>query len=124
MTEQDNRDLERRAKRAFDESLGALDAPTRSRLTQARHRALQELKSPARPAATRWPIVASTAAVAGTVAVAAFLVLGRPPQTLDTAPPAALGDIELLTSEQELEMLREEIEFYAWLEEQLAAGSG
>jgi hypothetical protein len=38
--ESDTTELERRTKRVFDDSVAALDAATRSRLTQARYRAL------------------------------------------------------------------------------------
>ncbi len=40
-------ELERRTKQAFDDSVAGIDAATRSRLTQARQRALQAL-APAR----------------------------------------------------------------------------
>ncbi len=36
--------FERHTKRVFDDSVAALDAATRSRLTQARYRALEERK--------------------------------------------------------------------------------
>jgi hypothetical protein len=117
MSEEDDRELERRTKRLFDASVGALDGATRSKLTQARYRALQEARPGARRPAWRWPLAAAAAAAAAVV-VAAVLVL-RPAAPPESAPQvAAYGDLDLLTGEPELEMLDEEIEFYAWLEEQ------
>ena len=60
-------DFERRTKRVFDDSVAGLDAATRSRLTQARHRALEERQS-AR-GGWRWSLVP-----AGTLAATALVV--------------------------------------------------
>ncbi len=38
------RELEERTKRTFDESVSALDAETLSKLTQARYKALEQLR--------------------------------------------------------------------------------
>ena len=117
MSEQDNdRAFEARTKAAFDASVDALDAGTRSRLTQARVRALDELG--ARRSArfnSRWLLPAGAAAAA---ALAAWVVLVQGPQGLEPPPQvAAWDDFELLTAAEDLEMI-EELEFYAWLEEQ------
>jgi hypothetical protein len=106
-------DVERRTKRIFDESVAGVDAATRSRLTQARHRALQELK-PAGPG-LRWQLIPAGALAAA--ALAAFLLFGRggPPEV---GLQVSADDLEMLLGDEELEMLDEEIEFYAWLEEQ------
>ena len=111
-------DLERRAKRAFDDSVGAIDAATRSKLTQARHRALQELERNRR---SSWWLVPGRLAPAGAlaaVALAALLLVWRgesPPVTAGVAPVA---DLDILLGDEDLEMLGEDLEFYAWLEEQ------
>jgi hypothetical protein len=115
---QSERRFEQHTKRLFEESVAGLDAATRAQLTRARHAALDEL-APARPHGWRWSLVpAGGVAVA---AVAAWLLVWQPP-----APPgeaglqqaAALGDLELLLGEEDLDMLDQEIEFYGWLEEQ------
>jgi hypothetical protein len=114
MNSDNGSDFERRAKRAFDDSVAALDAATRSKLTQARYRALEErasardrgLKSSWLPAGT----VAATALVA-------WLVLWQQPPAPDVQQ-TQLGDLEILLGEEDLEMLDEELEFYGWLEEQ------
>lgn len=110
-------DFERRAKRAFDASVAALDGATRSRLTQARHRALAETKA-ARARGWRWSLIP-----AGTVAATAlvlWLTVFQSPvnESFDNVQSAALGDLEILLGEEDLEMLDEELEFYGWLEEQ------
>jgi hypothetical protein len=115
MTEDNgNSKLERRAKRAFDDSVAALDAETRSKLTQARYRALEEQgsvrdRSP-------WSSLLPAGTVAAT-ALAALLVLWQQPTPPDVQQ-AQLGDLEILLGEEDLEMLEEELEFYGWLEEQ------
>ena len=114
-------DLERRAKRVFDDSVGALDAATRSKLTQARYRALQELESKRR---SWWGLVRGTKSrlvptgALAAVALVALLVMWRgesPPMTTVVAPVA---DLDILLGDEDLEMLDEDLEFYAWLEEQ------
>ena len=43
---------------------------------------------------------------------------GRRRPRHDAVQSAALGDLEILLGEEDLEMLDEELEFYGWLEEQ------
>jgi hypothetical protein len=112
--ESDIREFERRTKRLFDESVASLDAATRSRLTQARHRALEE--RPSARAGLRWSLVPA-GAVAATAAVAWFVVWQGPPAT-DSVQTTSLNDLEILLGEEDIEMLDEELEFYGWLEEQ------
>jgi hypothetical protein len=117
MSDEDQaRRFELRAKRAFDDSVAALDAATRSRLTQARYRALEELK-PARARGWRWTLVPA-ATLAG-AAVVAWLTVWQTPTVTDPGLQAdSLGDLEILLAEEDLEMLDEELDFYGWLEEQ------
>jgi hypothetical protein len=107
--------FERRTKRVFDDSVAALDAATRSRLTQARYKALGSRSTvPARD--WRWAL-----APAGTVAAAALVVwltVWQAPPASDAVRTTSLGDLEILLGEEDLEMLDEELEFYGWLEEQ------
>ena len=110
--ENDIGEFERRTKRLFDDSVAALDAATRSRLTQARHRALEE-----RPAARhgwRWSLV--PAGTLAATALVAWVIVGQGPS--DPMEATALGDLEILLGEEDIEMLDEELEFYGWLEEQ------
>ena len=106
--------FEQHTKELFDDGVAGLDAATRSRLTRARHRALEELQ-PSK-ARWRWSFVP-----AGGVAVAALAVLlfVHPRSPTETAlQPSPLGDLEILLSDEDLQMLDEDIEFYGWLEEQ------
>jgi len=113
----EDRALEERTKLIFDESVSALDAQTRSKLTRARYRALEELPGRSAPGWRAWWIPAG--AVAAGVLAVMLLWQGQPPvapeaQTFDVA---ALSDLEILLGEEELDMIQE-LEFYAWLDEQ------
>ena len=111
-----NSDFERRAKRAFDDSVAALDVATRSKLTQARYRALDEHAS-ARDRGWRSSLV--PAGTVAATALVAFLVMWQQPQQPNVeVQQAPLGDLEILLGEEDLEMLDEELEFYGWLEAQ------
>lgn len=94
------------------DSADSLDAHTRSRLNQARQRALEEL-SP-RPLWQRHPALAGAATAA--VAVVALLMwqpIENGPEII--APPALdAPDLELLMTDESLDML-EDLEFYTWL---------
>jgi len=107
-------DFEQRTKHAFDDSVAALDGATRSRLTQARHRALEELPSQHR---APWRALVPAGALAATALVAALFVWQRP-QTQNPVRETALVDLEILLGEEDLEMLDEELEFYGWIEQQ------
>jgi hypothetical protein len=107
-------EFERRTKRMFDDSVAALDAATRSRLTQARHRALEGRKV-VRGRGWRWALIpAGTAAMALVV----WFTVWQGPPAIDAVASAPLSDLEILLGEEDLEMLDEEIEFYGWLEDQ------
>jgi hypothetical protein len=115
-TEQD-RKLEEWSKRTFDRSTQEIDASTRSRLTQARVRALEEL-APGKRFAWMWRAPMLPAGAAAAAALAAWLVLVQ--GNLGNEPPLqenTFADLEMLLGEEELEMI-EELDFYAWLEEQ------
>lgn len=111
------RAFEARTKQVFDRSVSEIDAPTRSRLTQARHRALQELSSRSAWRST-WHWSFAPAGALAAAALVAFLVFRQGEPVTDLTLQAAAGDLEILLGEEELEMLDEELEFYAWLEEQ------
>lgn len=100
--------LERKAKALFDQSVERLDGRTRSRLTQARNRAVDELRNAAvRRRWLRGPAGFAAAMVAG----AAFMLwagVGRNP----TVP---LDDVAIVAATDDLELLQD-VEFYAWLE--------
>ena len=108
-------EFEQRTKQLFDDSAGGLDAATRSRLNRARHRALEELQ----PSKVRWRwslVPAGGVAVAAALAVLVFVQPRPAPEPGLQA--AQIGDLEILFSEEDLQMLDEDIEFYGWLEAQ------
>ena len=113
--QKDSSNFERRTKRVFDDSVAALDAATRSKLTQSRYRALEEQAS-ARDRGWRSSLM--PAGTMAATALVALLVVWQAPQRPRVPDPEPLSDLEILLGEEDLQMLNEEIEFYGWLEEQ------
>ena len=113
----DDRALEESTKLLFDESVSSLDPQTRSKLTQARYRALEELEGSA-PAGWRPRWIPAGVLAAG-VLVVVMLWQGQPAVSPDTPAfdVAALSDLEIILGDGDLELLQE-LEFYAWLDEQ------
>jgi hypothetical protein len=108
--------LAERAKQAFDQSVDGLDGATLSRLNRGRQAALAELRRPQNQW-RRW-MPASGAVAAVLIAVIAL----RGPADID-AITAPASDLDILFSEESIEML-EELEFYSWLETQDLEGDG
>lgn len=106
----------RTAKRAFDESVDALDGETLSRLNRGRQAALAEA-SRSGPQWTRWMPATGLAAA---VLLAVFALRG-PADVSTIAPPTA--DLDIVLSEESIEML-EDLEFYSWLDSQDIDGDG
>lgn len=105
-------DFERRIARTLDEGVERLDGATRSRLRQARARALDSLAD--RPARRRQRLAA------GLALAALLLALLWWPGDRDEGrlvPPLAPLDFELLTSNEPIEIYQE-LDFYQWLEQE------
>ena len=102
-------DFAAQAKRRFDESVERIDGATQSRLTRARHAALARAAS-ARPGWHQW---APAAGVAAAAVVAVVVWTGNP--TIDGTGSPEVADIEILLTEDSLEML-EDLEFYSWID--------
>ncbi len=122
MNEQSRDAFEERSRALFDDSVSSLDFALRSRLTQARHAAM-DAASARRP----WlPLFASWKPVAGVSAAAilgAFLWLGSPldprPITVSADGQSNLEDLEIVASSDEgaddaMDMFQDDIEFYDW----------
>jgi hypothetical protein len=126
MDEQDSQ-LEARSRELFAESVTHLDAATLSRLTRARHAALSAAAKPRARLVRFWAPAAGVAA-ALLVAVALWSNLPRQaamPVSADNQP--ALEDIDIVASNEELDLLDDDIEFYRWAEqapESLDGGMG
>lgn len=119
MTDERQDEFERRAKALFDRSVAGLDGATRSRLARARQHALAEAARP------RWRFVDSgapvqAAAALAVVAVLAGVLLLRDEPTPVVAAADEFSDFDLLLEEDEFDLF-EDLDFYAWLDEQLEA---
>ena len=101
-----------RAKAVFDASVAGLDGRTRSRLTQARHAAVEALARPRAAWRSRWLPAAGLAAAA---LAAVVVMLDVQPGNNEPQFAAVVEDMELLTGAEDIELL-EDMEFYAWLE--------
>ena len=115
----DTDQLSERIRAQLDDSLQDYDAATLSRLNQARQRALEALPHRTAPR-WQWPAIGFAAALS------LMLVLGwqRNPEPIGDDSDSewmasVLSDDEmaLLASDDELEMFQN-LEFYAWLEQQ------
>lgn len=105
--------LETRARELFDESVENIDAATRSRLTQARHVALAELGRHRFRAGSWLPAGALAAAAVLAVVFWAGPETGYRPLPVFATAPAE--DLDLLAVGDDLDMLGEDAEFYAWV---------
>lgn len=113
MSEQSKQDeLERKARALFEDSVERLDAQTRSKLTQARNRALDEVKHGA--TRRRW-IWAPAGGVAFAAIVAVVLGWGGL-RSGGENDAVAFEDIDIVTDSESFEMLQD-VEFYTWLQD-------
>ncbi len=116
------RDLERRSRAAFDQSVEAMDAATRSRLARARAAALGELRNRRLRWSSTW-IPAGAAAAAAVVGV--MLWQGeRGAAPLAEPAPAAFEDLDLVAGVEDLDMFEEDGDFYAWAADEAAGDIG
>jgi hypothetical protein len=108
-----------RVRRTLNDSVDSLDGETLSRLTQARHRALE--KAERRTKQRRRPYRLSLAGLATAMAVILLAVfLGRDP--LKTQRYSAIEDVEILAASENPDFFAE-LEFYAWLAEEMEDAS-
>lgn len=106
--------LEQRSRELFDESVGRLDARTRSRLNQARQRALNELN---KGTSRRYWLTAPLGGVAAALVIAVVMMTGR--ETIAPGPDSAtlpLDDFDIVADADSLELLQD-VEFYSWMAE-------
>ena len=122
MTDERVRELERKSRAAFDESVESLDAASRSRLTRARARALEELQH--RRAA--WSSTWLPAGAAAAAALAAVMLWQREEGAAPAAEPAfaALEDLDIVAGGEDFAMFDEDEEFYAWAVDEISDGVG
>jgi hypothetical protein len=115
MSQESQQDFEKRTRELLEQSASRLDGRTQSRLTQARHAALDRSERPAR---FGWRTLLPAGAAAA-VAVLALMVW-RP--DTDTAPTIAthngspIEDLEFLTDAEAPDFVDdgEDLDFYEW----------
>jgi hypothetical protein len=109
--EQQETPFEQRAAELLRDSADSLDAGTRSRLTQARHAALDSIRT--RPAWLDFRVLAPGGAVAAAAVVAMLLWSGAGQRA--TGDAGALDDIELLADSDAYEISQEsDLDFIEW----------
>jgi hypothetical protein len=109
--------FETQTRRVFDASVAGIDPRTRSKLARARAAALEKAAAPGFLGRLRAPRMLVPAGAAAAAVLAVWLVW-QPPEPEAGLTTASLRDLEILLGEEELDMLAE-LEFYAWLEDQL-----
>ena len=108
--------FEQRAQALLRESAELLDGQTRSRLTQARHAALDAIGNPAVQQRQRfWRWLAPVSGIAATAALAIIIAVHPVRRDDRVAAGAAVDELEIVTAEDSLEFYRD-IEFYTWLD--------
>ena len=117
-----DRDFEERTKLLFDESVAALNGETRSKLTQARYRALKEMKG---QQVVGWNSRWIPAGAAAVIAVLSLMLWQGQVEPVNDGgfDMATVIDLEILLTEVDLDMFQE-LEFYEWLDEQAELTSG
>ena len=111
MMKKDDRLIEN-IRQVLDQSLEDLDAATQSRLTQARHLAIDRQQSRS-DRGWYWGSIPA----AGLLLL--MLVLNWPSVPSQPVATPELGELSILTAVEPLEFYQEEIEFYEWLSEVL-----
>ena len=110
--------LEARSRALFEDSILRLDMPTRSRLTRARHAALQATTVSLRPWFFRLPLWTPVAGMAAAALLGVGLWVGSASSTHGmTGMPGNLEDLDIVASSEgssgdALEMLQDDIDFY------------
>jgi hypothetical protein len=106
--------LEQRSRELFEDSVGRLDARTRSRLNQARQQALNELN---RGRTRRYWLAAPLGGLAAVSMIAVVLLMGRDPAApAQESAALPLDDFDIVADADSLELLQD-VEFYSWLAE-------
>ncbi|WP_129641217.1 hypothetical protein [Peristeroidobacter agariperforans] len=102
--------LEERSRGLFDNSVERLDAQTRSRLNQARQRALAEINK----GSTRRYWLAAPGGLAAAALVALILIrTGAGPPSAETGG-VLLDDVDIVADADNFELIQD-VEFYSWL---------
>jgi hypothetical protein len=112
-------DFERNARRVLEESLGRIDARTRSRLNQARNAALETALARPRRGWQSFTVMPAAGAAAAALLVAVMLWHREPsgvePALFEARPPAVTTeDVDLLADKDALDLMEGWDGFYEW----------
>jgi hypothetical protein len=117
----DDAELERRAQAMFAASVEALDGETRSKLNRARQVAVAELE---RRHQTPWRAWLPAGALAATAAIA-LVLWQRPGDVTSPGDAEATAEIaELPASDEDIDLVSEDPEFYAWSAQEVSLTNG
>ncbi len=110
-------EFEQRVHALLQEKAEQLDGRTRSRLTQARHAALDAIKKTqaSRTKVWYWLMPATGAAAAVLAVTLSIHPAHRSEQASVHASVGAADELEIVTAEDSLDFYRD-VEFYAWLD--------
>jgi hypothetical protein len=124
--------FEERSRALFHDSVEGVDFATRSRLTQARHAAIEAASASRRkPWFSRLGFLTPAAGVTAATVLGVFLWVGSPLGYHAATVPdgqSNLEDLEIVASSDEgsgdaMDMLQDDIEFYDWADKAANSGS-
>jgi hypothetical protein len=129
MDDKSRESFEERSRALFHDSVESLDFALRSRLTQARHAAVEAASTRRRPWFFRLGVWTPTAGVTAAAVLGVFLWVGSPlgqhAVTVADGQPN-LEDLDIVASSEgsgdAMDMLQDDIDFYDWADK--AANSG
>ena len=130
MSDQSQESFEERSRALFHDSVESLDFSLRSRLTQARHAAVEAASARRRPWFFRLGVWTPTAGVTAAAVLGVFLWVGSPlGQHAVTVPDGQpnLEDLDIVASSEAsgdtMDMLQDDIDFYDWADKAANSGS-
>jgi|SRR5580658_2239610 hypothetical protein len=114
--------LEERSRTLFQDSVGNIDMRVRSRLTQARHAALEAASVSRRPWLLRASIWTPAAGVTAAAVLGVALWFGSPlghHAMIASDNPTAFEDLDIVASSDDgsgdaMDMLQDDVDFYDW----------
>ena len=130
MDDKSRESFEERSRALFHDSVEGLDFSLRSRLTQARHAAVEAASTRRRPWFFRLGVWTPTAGVTAAAVLGVFLWVGSPlGQHAVTVPDGQpnLEDLDIVASSEgsgdAMDMLQDDIDFYDWADKAANSGS-
>lgn len=119
-------ELERRSRELLLASTAAVDARVQSRLTQARHAALAELGARGGSRLFRIPgawLPAGAVSAAAVLALVVWLAQPDAGSTTTGLEASPVEDVEILASNDGLDLVADDADFYEWAGTDVAAGA-